>query len=625
MASVAELQDALVNADKAGDKDAATALANALFEAKGQKPETTEKEGATLKGVAAEGGKGFARGVSQIAEGAMGVATNLLLGPVVGPMAREGYKALAKPSLDLIKAKPENQPEQFAGTAGELAGASVAGGGITRPMLNVVAPSVLGAAGEQVAGEPGKLIGSLSPLAATAATGIIRRLARGPQTEAAARLATLDAGGVQPTLSDIAPSRGLIQTTTGKFPVAREITNKAITAQSKEIETKIDDLITASRQKHDVGESIQEGLGTWKNQFYETWRKLDDKVSGLMGEKSVPLESTQKALFKVTTKIDHDELNAIFGSTLLNKMQEAIAKHERLPFDTVLQLRRAIGQKASGGFAQLKSDADMGDLKMLYKALSEDIDTAASAVPGAAEAIKKANKYYQIGSERIDAYYGKLSKQANPEKVFEAIESGSQKGILEARNVMKAIPKDARDDVANLVLERMGKQGSKRQGDFDVTTFLKRWDELPDESRRAIFGGTSNPTMLSDLNKIAKAGNLTIESEKAIFKPGIGMAVGYGAPAITIFFAPLTTLSALGVATSGSYLMTNPRFVRWLAQSTTLPTGSIPSHLARLETMAKSENEDTQKAISDYAKAFLKSDRENPLKDSVPAMQGTRG
>jgi hypothetical protein len=557
----------------------------------------------SLKGIAAEAGKGLLRGASDVGIMAAKATGSLLGGPIGGFLVGKGVDTLAAPSREMVKAAPENEAERFAGTAGELSGASI--GGIGKPISNVAVPALLGAAGEQVAGEPGKLVGSLLPAVTTAAAGLLRTLSRGAQAPAAARLETMERVGVSPTLADIAPSRANVQAIAGRIPVSAEISNKAITRQAAQIESKVDDLISNVGTKERVGESVQAGLGEWKNQFYETWRKLDDKVSILMGQNTVPLTETKKALGILTTKIDNDELNAIFTPQTLEKIRTAIQGDKALPFDVVLQLRREVGKKASGGFAALKSDVDTGDLKMLYGALSGDIKNAAEAVPGATAAITKANKYYSIGSERIDSYYGRLYKQANPEKVFDALESGSQKGVVEVRNVMKAIPKDARDEVAGLVLSRLGATGGKREGTFSVDVFVTRWQQLPEGSKRALFGGTTNPSMMLDLDKIAQAAKVAKESGKALYNPsGTGMVIGYGGTAGALLVAPLETMGVMGGVSAATYLMTNPKFVKWLAQSTTLPTGAAPAHIARLAQIANSSDSEFKESVREYATAL---------------------
>ena len=82
----------------------------------------------TFGGVAGEFGKGLVRGVSDIGLGAAKGALALRLGPIAAEFAGRGIEQLAAPSRALVAPAPEGPAEEFAGTAGEFAGAFAAPG-----------------------------------------------------------------------------------------------------------------------------------------------------------------------------------------------------------------------------------------------------------------------------------------------------------------------------------------------------------------------------------------------------------------------------------------------------------------------------------------------------------------
>ena len=63
---------------------------------------------------------------------------------------------------------------------------------------------------------------------------------------------------------------------------------------------------------------------------------------------------------------------------------------------------------------------------------------------------------------------------------------------------------------------------------------------------------------------------------------------------------PLILGGGSAVANLGSRLITSPRFVRWLAQSTKIKPNGIGAHVARLTALSKKEDPDVQDAISEY-------------------------
>src|SRR6478736_9489838 len=107
----------------------------------------------SVGGVAAEGGKGFARGASNTAL-MIPEAMASVLGPFIKSEVMKGIQALAAPSRSVVQANPQNPAEQMASTGGEIAGGVVAGGmggsTVGQVAKNVVLPAAGGAVGEQL-------------------------------------------------------------------------------------------------------------------------------------------------------------------------------------------------------------------------------------------------------------------------------------------------------------------------------------------------------------------------------------------------------------------------------------------------------------------------------------------
>lgn len=576
--------------------------------------------GVTVSGVAAEGGKGFLRGAGQTAEMIPEGISKILPAPLQRPFM-EALQYLAAPSKKLVEAHPENKAEQFASTAGEIAGASAAGGGLTGGVrgvaMNVVAPAVLGAAGEQVAGQPGRIIGSLAPSVAQivgpAAVAGLKRVVRGNPTQAADRLNTLTEAGVRPTLEDVAPSRAFLEKTMSKAPGAQQIQNKAIEGQAEDLKSSVAKLIPdASASPTSAGQAVKEGLAAWKDNFLETWRKLDGRTAKLLGNPTVQATKTQETLNSISNKIKDPELNAIFQNPKIQAIKDAIDKRGgQVDTDTLIQLRQEIGKQAANTFSQLKSDIGGGELKALYGAISEDIKTAAAGKgPEVLAAIEKQNAYYKAGSDRIRAYYGRLSKQADPDKVFSMLDSQSKQGSVGVRTVMKALPQDARDEVISAVLQRIGKAKASVQGSsgevFSPETLLTNWNKYTPEAKRALFAGSSNPELLTNMDKLAKAASILRESGKVLGNPsGTGAVLTNFGTIGALVFKPIETMTIIGSSAAGVYLMTKPEFLRWAVQAAKLDVNQMGAHIARLAAIANSSKDQKFKdAVGQYADAL---------------------
>lgn len=130
-----------------------------------------------LPGLMSEGGKGLLRGASNLSLTIPRAAGSALLGPIGGSMLGAGAEALAKPSTEMVAATPTNEAEKFVGTAGEIVGGSVAGGGAgtLRGALMTGGAAAGGASGELVGGDLGKFLGIIAGSYGTSAAMTIAK------------------------------------------------------------------------------------------------------------------------------------------------------------------------------------------------------------------------------------------------------------------------------------------------------------------------------------------------------------------------------------------------------------------------------------------------------------------
>lgn len=585
-----------------------------------------EKPSASVGGVAAEAGKGFLRGASNTAqlipEGMLSV-----LGPYIKQQVMEGLKSVAAPSRSLVVANPQNTAEQMASTGGEIAGGvtagGFAGGTVGQVAKNVFLPAAGGAVGEQLAGETGKIIGSVAPGAIEAmvplAAKTLKSIVVGTgdrATAAAQRLETLDRAGVSATLEDVAPNRAFLEKTMAKAPGAQILQNRAIDRQAEEMKASIEKLIPeASATPSSAGQAVKEGLSQWKEEFFSTWRKLDEKTRSLLGNGPVAAESTKETLVKLSQKIDDPVLNDIFQNPQIAAMRKTIVEDKGgiVDLNTLIQLRREIGQQAANSFSQMKSNMAAGELKALYGSLSKDIERAAETTnPAALEALKKQNAYYAAGSQRISTYYGKLAKQADPDRVFSMLEGQARTGATGIQTVMKALPQDSRDEVISAVLQKMGKAKASVQDAsgsiFSPETLLTNWNKYSPEAKRALFAGSSNPELMTSMDRLASASQILRESNKVLGNPsGTGAVLTNYGTLGALIFKPVATMSIIGSSAAGVYLMTNPQFLRWAVSATKIDPGQMAAHVAKLGVIANASKDDQFKdAVRKYADALEK-------------------
>ena len=97
--------------------------------------------------------------------------------------------------------------------------------------------------------------------------------------------------------------------------------------------------------------------------------------------------------------------------------------------------------------------------------------------------------------------------------------------------------------------------------------------------------------MRQDLDGIARAADRIRKGSRVLFNPsgtanrlinvlpGAAAAGGVGVGSMPVV---LLALSTPALANASARLMTNPKFVRWVGQSTRIPAQRLPGHIARL-------------------------------------------
>lgn len=281
-------------------------------------------------------------------------------------------------------------------------------------------------------------------------------------------------------------------------------------------------------------------------------------------------------------------------------------------------LRSRIGNAI--GSSLFNPNVDTAQLRRMYGLLSQDIAESLANNPQALSKLKRADLFYNKAMGRMDEISKIVDKQGGGEVIFNALVSGTKDGATRLTSVMRSLPLDAKKDVTAAVIRRMGtaKEGKSASDvfaeQFSTETFLTNYNRLSKEAKMALFGQAEyGKTFFADMDAVAKAARNLRESSKYLMNtsgtarqqqygtlfnsiasvPGIVLgSAAYGATqsgmAAAITGAAATAGSA-GIANLSARLMTNPKFVRWLATTTKLPP---KAGAAQIDLLAKANRDD---------------------------------
>lgn len=289
------------------------------------------------------------------------------------------------------------------------------------------------------------------------------------------------------------------------------------------------------------------------------------------------------------------EIEANVTSTLGNMVDSS------LPYEALQKLRTLVGNEIEN--VSLASDVPRSKWKSLYGALSRDMEAAATT-PEAKQALRRANNYYNARIDRIDAIDKVISRNGGPEKVFNAVMSGTRDGGTTLRAVMQSLPKEGQRAVTAAVIKRMGLASPGAQdaaGEaFSANTFLTNWNKASPEAKRALFD-RHGPKFVESMNKIArvadniKGGSQVFANPSGTANKGAAYAYFGSLPATAFFGGPgaLTLQIMGGIGANGAArLMNNPAFVSWLASATRMPVSAVPQQAVILKGIASQQGDD---------------------------------
>lgn len=587
-------------------------------------------------------------------DGVSGAASGVGLGQTISKSASPLISGLGK----MLASNPALQAASGATSGVARESIQDAGGGAIPQVAGSVAagavPFVLAAAGG-------------SPLnAANAATGgLLRSALAGKATpqEIQANIDAFKAVGATPTVGQATGSSvgQAADAALSRMPGGHGIYVDKAESLAEGVGNKINDMADALSPNADpvlAGQQIKQGIsGTFLPQARQTEGQLWDNVAQTVPpNQTYPANRFSDALDQMTGGASSaPNLKAAVGGdngAYLNQIKDAFTKDAvdgSLSFGSMKDIRTTIGQAIDSMSGQAGSSPQLGALKNLNRALTEDMQNAAStAGDGASQAFSRASTYSRSLNNRLDLTHIATSREV-PESVYQATVGNTRNGATVLNAVMKSLPPEAKASVASSYLRRMGLANPGAQNaegnQFSMSTFLTNWTKLSPQAKQALFNG-SNPEMRQNLDTIANVAGSVRKGAGVFANPSgtaathnllamVGEGAGVGTLALTGHLGEAAHLGAGLAATTGgtnlaARMMTNPNVVNWLANgSTQYPGGMLPAALNNMQQAANKSGDPDFKDIATQ----LQNQNSNPqskgknnsFPDPVNAQPTTKG
>lgn len=625
MASADQLEFALRNADKAGDVNAAKILAAELARVRSQPEVATPERNLTLPanaGLANFGASTLGLPVDTVENALnLGIAAygtakqaltgkpgpDLLRGSFGGSQSiRNALRATGEPGLS-----PDNPTPNS--TLGTLQYDLVSRGGF---MPGGVVPAIGSIVAEKTLGPEYAGVGAMTPAAVGQAVSSARQ-ALANSKAIRDNLATYRQAGVIPDVAQATESnffRGLTNVV-GRIPGGQGILAKFRELQQKSLGESAKTGVSAET----AGRAIKEGI-TGDTGFLartkEQWLKLDAQMAV-----KVPPDSrftptnTVKALDDLTATIQGAEkttgalVNPGIAGIKENLAADLQANNGQIPFEALRSLRSKVGSMLDDS---LVTGIPGGQLKQLYAGLSKDLETAANQA-GAGREFTRQQNFYRARMGRIETTLDSiLGKGKEPEAIFKSVSPTDADSVNKIRRVMRSLEPSERQTVSEAIVNRLGRATPGRQDftgeKFSSDTFLTNWSKINESAKSQLF---PDPAMRTKLNAIAKVASDIREGRVPFANPsgtaqGITATSIYGSPLVSLATGNVAPMAIAGSvvagANIGAKMLTSPKVVDWLAQSTKATTPAQQAvQMARLSVIFnQSKDAQLKQELSDY-------------------------
>lgn len=526
----------------------------------------------------------------------------------------------------------------------EAPGMQVTAGGAGAGAAGAAREEGTGPVGETAAGLAGALV---APLGAAGVKAAARGAIRGGEASRAAgasRIRQFEDAGTTPSAAQAFQTHGSQGTEAflARDPGGHGVMIDFAERQAAQIGKKVDDVagILAGKTSPMVaGQAIEEGItgaGGFLDRFKATSKILYDKLDSYVpGDSQVKVTNTQQTLARLTKPTPGaEETSKLLVNSKVLQISEALESDIRggkvktvsilgsddkpistikvsgkepagaIPYSALKELRSKVGEMLSD--SELISDAPRRQLKQLYAALSADMRHAVDATGSkeAKNAFQRANTYTRAGHQRIDDLLQPILDKTSPEKMFQAALSGTKEGDTMVRGVMQSLPEKQQKILAATILRKLGKATSSKQGAagdvFSVDTYLTNWNNISAQAKRSLFSRFGQK-FVGDLDTIAKTAEDIREGGRVYANPSgtapaLTLQHTVGGIVLLTLTGNVKTAAALGaemaMANGSARLMTNPRFVGWLAKQTRAPAEALPTALNELAQQASQSKDD---------------------------------
>lgn len=402
--------------------------------------------------------------------------------------------------------------------------------------------------------------------------------------------------GIEPTLADVSNSAGL-QNFVKDIPIAGKPITEALQKQVNKITNQIQEVVaskggTYKQAGKEILKAADNIIEKSKLRDQQLYGKVDEFIPA---ETPITMNNTFKALqdrkVQITSSVSGGKVAGY--NKFITDIQNNIAQGKQVPYDSLTALRSEVGTSLQGKLEPQERSA----LNKIYTGLTNDIkdniqktDLDKIGKQSALQAWEKANTSHRLRTRFIQENIQPLLDKGTPEEVYKFATSQSKIGGTKIGQIMRSLNEPQKDFiratfVKDLGLAQKGAQSAKADV-FSPQKFMAEYSILKKNgTEKAIF----TPEQVTAYNRLNKVVELTKNTEQTGKSNQLLQAIGLGSVGFST--GGLGLIPAIGGGRISANLMTNPKFINWLAVTTQTTPKELPKQINRLSSIAAANPE----------------------------------
>lgn len=387
----------------------------------------------------------------------------------------------------------------------------------------------------------------------------------------------------------------------GYLPYKGRIKSQLLAAETRinEALAKVGDV-----SQQDAGLSLQQGAQNFAGKISKTAGRLEAKLDAAVpGKTIIAPNNTLQALNDMSAVGDGSQVGASTVSSTIKAALEQFSNDVKanggVSFEALKRFRTRLGAKTNSG-QSLIADLSSGEASQLYKALTKDMEEAATAA-GQGNLVKLRNSYYSQRKGELENIFEKRIKQDGaPEQVYRSFRDSD---FSQAERIMRQLSPQQRRQVAGQVLREMGMPTSGEAAGETATFSLDRFDTMmsklsgtPGKGGNRLdnfFSMSGTQDLRAALKEVAAVSERFKGAEKFLKNPSQSAVVGtqlgtLGAIGGVALYDPVQALFMAAAAYGVPYALVrggnSAAFIRLIAGIGKQNKASLPGYLLRMST-----------------------------------------